>query len=180
LLTTYQKALEYVAHPSLIPDFADDIITALVRHAPDGDYSLALSYFNTVQPVLKTSHALELLFDAMARTNVTESLYYSRTHPENIRQLLFQLLISNVLDAPGSDEKSSRALELVGLPFDNLEEVWFEEFLTQGNGRNLKKSKDTLVMRKLVTGHYSDATRVKGLGGHWGTVLENVKSGMGS
>lgn len=154
-------------------------MTALVRHASDGDYTLPLSYFHTVQPILKTPEALQLLFDAMARTSVTEALYFSRTHSDAVRAQLFRQLISSVLDAPANEETAARATELVGLPFDSTEEVWFEEFLSQEDGKKLKRARDTLLMRKLVTGRYSEAIKEKSLGGRWGVVLEGVKSGLG-
>ncbi|KAF6816052.1 hypothetical protein CPLU01_13966 [Colletotrichum plurivorum] len=175
----FEKALEYIAHPSLTTDFSDEIMTALVRHSPEGDYTLPLSYFHTVQPILKTSEALELLFNAMARTSVTEAFYYSRTHAEPIKAQLFRQLVTSVLDANPSEETAARATELIGLPFDATEEEWFEQFLTQEEGKKLSKAKETLFMRKLVTGRYSDAANEKGMGGKWGAVLEGVKSGLG-
>ncbi|KAK6213112.1 hypothetical protein QIS74_09114 [Colletotrichum tabaci] len=175
----FEKALEYIAHPSLTTDFADEIMTALVRRAPDGDYTLPLSYFHTVQPILKTSAAMELLFDAMARTSVTEALYFSRTHADAVRAQLFRQLISTVIGAPANEETAARATELVGLPFDATEETWFEEYLAEGDGKKLKRARDTLLMRKLVTGRLSEAVKDKNLGGRWGVVLEGVKSGLG-
>lgn len=154
-------------------------MTALVRHAPEGDYTLPLSYFHTVQPILKTSEALELLFNAMARTSVTEAFYYSRTHSESVRGQLFRQLVSSVLSSPLSEETAARATELIGLPFDATEEEWFEEFLTQEDGKKLKRAKDTLIMRKIVTGRLSEAVQDKSLGSGWGMVQEGVKSGLG-
>ncbi|KAF9870475.1 hypothetical protein CkaCkLH20_12142 [Colletotrichum karsti] len=175
----FEKALEYIAHPSLTTDFADEIMTVLVRHAPEGDDTLPLSYFHTVQPILKTPEALELLFNAMARASVTEAFFYSRTHSESVRGRLFRQLVLSVLDSPPNDETAARATELIGLPFDATEEEWFEEYLSKEDGKKLKRAKDTLLMRKLVTGRYSDAIKDKGLGSHWGVALEGIKSGLG-
>ncbi|KAL0936775.1 nuclear pore assembly complex assembly domain-containing protein [Colletotrichum truncatum] len=175
----FEKALEYIAHPSLTTDFADEIMTVLVQHAPEGDYTLPLSYFHTVQPILKTPEALELLFNAMAGTSVTEAFYYSRTHSESVRGQLFRQLIASVLGAAPSQETAARATELIGLPLDTVEESWFEEFLTQEEGKKLRVAKDTLLMRKLVTGRYSEAVQDKSLGNRWGVVLEGIKSGLG-
>ncbi|TDZ60893.1 Protein ELYS [Colletotrichum trifolii] len=175
----FEKALEYIAHPSLTTDFADEIMTALVRHAPEGDYTLPLSYFHTVQPILRTPEALEQLFNAMAKTSVTEAFHYSRTHSESVKAQLLRQLIASVLDAPASEETAARATELIGLPFDATDEKWFEEYLTEGDGKKLKTAKDTLLMRQLVTGRYSDAVRDKSLGSRWGVVLEGLKSGLG-
>ncbi|KAF3068184.1 Protein ELYS [Trichoderma lentiforme] len=169
----FSTALEYVAHPSLVSDFADDIIIALVQNAPDGDYDLALSYFHTVQPVLKTSKALELIFGAMAQTNVTEALLYSRTYPEHAREQLFRQLIAETL----GNKASEQAGELAFLPFDPTEEAWFEEYLSTGDGRNLKKAKDTLLVRKIASDRF-DEIRTQRTSSQWGPVLEGIKSGI--
>jgi hypothetical protein len=173
-----QRALEYIAHPSLIPDFADDIITVLVRHAQGNDYSLALSYFQAVQPILKTSAALELLFDAMARTSVSEALFYSRTHPLHTRELLFRQLVATVLEGENGKEFSERASELAFLAFDPVEEQWFEEYLTTGNGKSHKKAKDTLLIRKIACDRFSELSNIR-QGGHWSGILEGIKGGIG-
>ncbi|KAF4974462.1 hypothetical protein FZEAL_8633 [Fusarium zealandicum] len=172
----FSQALEYISHPSLIPDFADDIITVLVRCASDNDYSTALSYFYAVQPILKTSAALELLFNAMAHTNVSEALFYSRTYPPHTRELLFRQLVAAVLDGQ-SEDYSDRATELAFLPFDSAEEGWFEEYLLHGNGKNHKKAKDTLLIRKIACDQFSEVSKVR-QGGHWSGVLEGIKGGI--
>ncbi|KAM0279155.1 hypothetical protein ACHAO9_011818 [Fusarium lateritium] len=172
----FSRALEYICHPSLIPDFADDIITVLVRSASDHDYSIALSYFHAVQPILKTSAALELLFDAMAHTNVSEALFYSRTYPPHTRELLFNRLIAAVLDGQ-SEDYSERATQLAFLPFDNPEEKWFEEYLLNGNGKNHKKAKDTLVIRKIACDQFADVSKIRH-GGQWAGILEGIKGGI--
>ncbi|KAH7002326.1 nuclear pore complex assembly-domain-containing protein [Ilyonectria destructans] len=174
----FARALEYIAHPSLIPDFADDIITVLVRRAQGNDYTLALSYFQTVQPILKTSAALELLFNAMARTSVSEALFYSRTHPTHTRQLLFRQLVASVLEGRAGEEFSTRASELAFLPLDSAEEEWFEEYLTTGNGKSHKKAKDTLLIRKIACDRFSEVSNQRH-GGQWAGVLEGIKGGIG-
>jgi hypothetical protein len=156
----------------LVPDFADDIVITLVQHSSDGDYDLALSYYHTVQPVLKSSKALELIFGAMAQTNVTEALLCSRTYPEYTRELLFRQLIAETLGS-----KSGQADELAFLPFDSLEEVWFEEYLSAGEGRNLKKAKDTLLVRKIASDRFGEI-RTQRTSSQWGPVLEGIKLGI--
>jgi hypothetical protein len=172
----FSRALEYISHPSLIPDFADDIITVLVRSAEDHDYSIALSYFYAVQPILKTSAALELLFNAMAHTNISEALFYSRTYPPHTRELLFQNLIAAVLDGR-TEDFSDRATELAFLPFDKSEEAWFEEYLLHGNGKNHKKAKDTLVIRKIACDQFSEVSKIRH-GGQWSGILDGIKGGI--
>lgn len=165
-----------MAHPSLTPDFADDIVVALVRHAEGNDYSLALSYYYTVQPILKTSLALELLFDAMVRTNATEALLFSRTHPEHTREQLFRRWIGGVLDG-GKGDKSGQVSQLAFMPFDAIEEAWFEEYLTKGEGRSLRRAKDTLLVRMIACDRFADVSRVKGAG-QWSGVIDGIRKGI--
>ncbi|KYK54078.1 Elys [Drechmeria coniospora] len=172
----YERALEYVAHPSLSPDFADDIVITLVRHAPGNDYSLALSYHHAVQPVLKTSLALELLFDAMARTNVTEALLFSRSHPPHTRQVLFRRLLSSILQ-PRGKEPAVDGGDIAFMPLDAAEEEWFEEHLTTGEGRSLSKAKETLLIRKIACDRFAEAGKQRS-SGPWGAVLEGIRHGI--
>lgn len=154
-----QFAVEYLTHPSLPSEFGDEIITVLIRHAQD-DYSLPLAYYHTTQPVLHTSDALSLLFDAITQTSVTEALYFSRTYPESTRRQLFEQLISIVL---GSPAEGTRLKELVGLPFDGVEEGWFSEYLTTGEGRKLKLAANAAETRLIVTGRHRGQIRIRGL-----------------
>ncbi|KAK8043791.1 hypothetical protein PG994_012629 [Apiospora phragmitis] len=172
----YAVALEHLAHPSLQAEFADDIITTLVRHgSPDEDYTLPLVYYHTVQPVLKSPQAIELLFDAMVCSNVSEALAFARTRSDAMREQLFQRLVADVLDERRGAETAERACELAALPFDAVEEGWFQDFLTTGGGKRLKAAKDTLVMRQIAVGQVSSA----GDKGSWGTVMEGFKVGSG-
>ncbi|KUI71863.1 Protein ELYS [Cytospora mali] len=175
----FNLALEDLAHPSLSQEFSDDIITTLVQNAKNEDYSFALAYYHTVKPVLNDPTALEHLFEAMARTSLTEAFYFARTHPEQARRLLFQQLIASVLEGRGSVDTATRATELVSLPLDSAEEQWFEEYLTSGDGRKLRKAKDTVLMRRMVTGRHAESMNDRNLGGQWGVVLGGFKSGMG-
>jgi len=160
-----------------MPDFADDIITTFIRHAEDD--TLALAYFHTVQPVLKTPQALELLFSAMADASISQALHYSRTYPEHTRQLLFQRLVRSVLESGAGEEAGERGVELISLPLDADEERWFEECLTTEFAKH-KKAKDTLVMRRIVTGKLGEAVAQRGLGSQWGTIIESMKQGLGN
>ncbi|QUC20976.1 uncharacterized protein UV8b_05217 [Ustilaginoidea virens] len=172
----YPKAVEYIAHPSLDPDFADDIIVTLVKHASHGDFSLALSYFYSVQPILKSSVALGLLFEAMTRTNVTEALLYSRTHPQHTREQLFRRWVSCVLDLGRGEDLPNRTSELIFMPFDAAEEAWIEEYLTVGDGRNLKRARDTLLMRKIACDRFDDVSKLRA-SGHWAAVVDGIRAG---
>lgn len=173
----FDLALQYLAHPSLSPEFADEIITVLVREGSrKGDYSLALGYYHTVQPVLKKTEAVELLFDAMAKSSVTAALHYSRTKPETMREILFRRLVVDVLEDAESDETAERACELASSPFDKSEEEWLKDVLTR-EGKKLKAARDTLLMRRIAMG---DGIGGPGLEkGSWGLIFEGFKAGNG-
>jgi hypothetical protein len=171
--TIMKQALEYIAHPSLIPDFADDIIVALVRHAPENDYRLPLAYFHTVQPIFKTSHALEFLFDAMARTSAADALCYSRTHPGHLRQLLFHRLVASALRPQSGDDVRHR--ELVALPLDADEDAWLEEHILHGEGRKLKGSRDVLLRRYIWTSRFAEASKMKGVSEEWEPTVASLR-----
>lgn len=199
----FAVALEYLAHPSLLPEFADNIITVLVRHsAGQNDYSLPLAYYAAVRPVLKTQEAMELLFEALSRTDVSEAFYYTRTLAGPARQQLFEQLIVSVLKDTGSGGSSGgssggntgigsgsggggldvagRSAELISLPLDTQEEAWLRAFLTVGEGRKLKRAKDTMIMKKIVSGDVGLSEGAnKNLGGPWGIVLQGFRQGAG-
>lgn len=115
----------------------------------------------------------------MAMTSLTEAFYFSRTKPEQTRQLLFQQLIASVLGGSGTPNTAARATELVSLPLDGAEEQWFGDFLTTGDGRKLRNAKDTVLMRRVVTGRHAESMNDKNLGSQWAAVLGGFKSGMG-
>ena len=157
-----------------MPEFADEIIIALVSHASNQDYSLALSYYYTVQPALKTSSALEHLFEAIAQTNLSEGLLFSRSCPEHTRELLFQRLIASVLDRNGPNERLN---ELALLSLDQAEEAWLEDYLANGQGKDFKKAKDTLLIRKIASDQFAEVSKIR-TGGSWATILQGIKGGI--
>ncbi|KAJ8120796.1 hypothetical protein O1611_g10272 [Lasiodiplodia mahajangana] len=171
----FELALEHLTHPSLISDFADHIITTLVQHSKEDDYTLPLAYYYTVQPSIKSPVALHSLFDAIARTSVLEAFEFTRAHADYMRRQLFQRLMFVVLDSKHGDVTASRSFELASLPFDTEEEQWFKEYLESGEGKRLKNAKDTLIMRRIATGQGA----IAGDKGKWANVLEGVKTGSG-
>ncbi|KAK3689843.1 nuclear pore complex assembly-domain-containing protein [Podospora appendiculata] len=165
----FKFALEYLAHPSLPSEFADEIITTLVCHAEDNDYSMALAYYHATQPTLQTSSALELLFGALARTSVTEALYFSRRHPAPGQEQLFRTLVASVLD-DAADAVATKGTELVSLPLSGAEEKWLQDVLVAaaGEGKGSKNARLVAQMRQIVTGRDrggGSAVALNGLGG---------------
>lgn len=147
-----------------------------MRHAPNHDDSLALSYFHTVQPILKSSVALELLFRAMTRTNAFEALLYSRTHPEHTRQVLFRQLLATILDNDQADATNQMS-DLAFLPLEPVEEAWLEEYILHGDGKSSKKAKETLLARKIAGDQFGDIAKQR-VGGHWAAVLQGIRGGI--
>jgi hypothetical protein len=98
---------------------------------------------------------------------------------------MFEMLIASVLHSPAGDRTANRAAELVNLPFTQEEEDWFEEYLTLGNGKGLKRANDTLMIWKIGTGRFKDALSVSITGGKpvnglsWETIVSGLQEGLG-
>lgn len=111
-----------------------------------------MAYYHTACPPLASGKVQKAFFGTLCRSSVTEGFYFSRKHDEINRQNYIELLIQFVLNTKGGQIRSSRAMELIGLPFDAKEEEWFEEALLRGNCRTLNAAKDTVMMRRLAVG----------------------------
>lgn len=147
--------------------------------------TLPLAYYHTVQPKLTTGRAIDELFSAIAKTSVTEAFYFSRGQAENSHRHLFEILLQTVLQHAADERMASQGVELINLPFTPDEELWFEEYLTTGEGRHLRRAKDTLMMRKIGTGRYSEVLNVDGSssrilnGLNWDIMKNGIKDGLG-
>lgn len=186
--TDLDHALEYLTHPSLVPEFADEIITALARigssssssttQASGENYSPVLAYYYTMQPVLKSAAATNVLFDAISESSVSEALRYSRARPQFMREQLFKRLVLsvvNVSEADDTEAAADRAFELTSAGLDAQEEDWFRDALLSSEGKKVRVAKDTLLMRRIARG---DAGPVSEKGA-WSSVLEGFKKGSG-
>lgn len=95
------------------------------------------------------------------------------------------MLISLVLNNSLAETVADRSVELVNLPFTAEEDAWFEDYLLRGDGRTLKKSKDTMMMRKIGTGNFTESLSLKVTnnrpiaGLDWGTLSGAVEDGLG-
>lgn len=80
---------------------------------------------------------------------------------------------------------ADRATELVKLPMTIEEEEWFNEYLTRGDGARFKKAKDTVLMRKIGTGKFTEGLEMKNIHGKniggldWNLLVAGVEHGMG-
>ncbi|KAL9591555.1 MAG: hypothetical protein Q9179_007606, partial [Wetmoreana sp. 5 TL-2023] len=154
----FEKALEFLTEPVLIPTFPEEIIYTLCTHPDQHDIRLPLAYYYTVMPAVTSSKVLEALFTNMAKTSVTEAFFWSRKQGASIHQKLFEQLISIVLDTPEGEDRARRSVELIYLPFEKEEERWFEAYLTDGEGRKIPRAKDALGVRGLAIGRTSATT----------------------
>lgn len=99
---------------------------------------------------------------------------------------MFEILISIVLHSHAGERAASRGIELLNLPFNKQEEDWFEDYLTQGEGRGLKKAKDTLMMRRIGTGRFLEALSTntetgRTAGGlNWKILQDGLQEGLGT
>lgn len=169
-----------------MPTFEDDILETLVRFSDATDLSLPLAYYHTVQPTLKTAKAVDSLFAAMAAASVTQAFYFARGQSEHVHKQLFESLITEVLGDPEvSTRLGDRSVELVNQQFSADEEQWFEEYLLNGEGRNLGLAPDTLMMRKIATGNFDEALKVDGTcnqtleGLSWDGIVDGLEDGLG-
>ena len=98
---------------------------------------------------------------------------------------MFQMLISLVLNNSSKETIADRSVELLNLPFTGEEEAWFEEYLSNGEGRQIRKASDTLLIRKIATGRFTESLAVKGVvvrtigGMDWNTLSDAVQDGLG-
>ncbi|KAL8695253.1 MAG: hypothetical protein Q9218_000291 [Villophora microphyllina] len=168
----FKEALDYLTEPILIPTFPEKIIYTLCTHREPGDNDLALAYYHTVKPAIDSYEVLEALFSTIAAGGVAGSLLWSRRHPKQIRQKLFERLITEVLDAPEGEERATRSMELIYQPFDKDEESWFEEYLTKEKGRSIPRAKDALRVRAIATGHGDAFDQGNGIRGDNGAGME--------
>ncbi|KAK4694092.1 protein ELYS, partial [Lecanoromycetidae sp. Uapishka_2] len=147
----FEKALDYLTEPALIPTFPEEILYTLCRHSST-DITLPMAYYHTVSPTITSSKVLEAYFLVLCRVSVTEAFFFSRAQGELNHRVLFEKLISFVHEKSKGANKAAIGVELISLPFDEEEESWFEDFLDEGKGGTLPGAVDTLTMRRIATG----------------------------
>lgn len=129
-----------------------------------------------MQPILKTSASLELLFEAMVRTSATEAVLFSRTFPDQTRELLFRQLLGTAF-GQNKGAEPSQAGEFLFFPFDASEDAWLEQYLTSGDGRSLKKAKDMLLVRRIACDNFAEVGKYKA-NSQWAAVLDGIRGGL--
>ena len=174
----FSKALEHLTDPSLTPTFADDILLVLLQQ-PKCDKALAMAYYVTVRPPLRDQQTLNSYFALLTQTNIIEAYNFAKQNPSH--QRLFEELVVSVHEEDASDARAQRALQLLGLPFTEEEELWFEECLLKGRAARAPGAKDSVLMRRLATGKLhagsSAVERLKGSkidGVNWEDIRETM------
>lgn len=185
----FEIALQYLAHPSLIPSFPDEIIEVLCRVSKD-DPTLSLAYYHSAQPTLSNQQTIDYLLSQLVKSSVTEAFYFTRARNEYCRQQTFELLIKLVLSQTPTDVIAERCLELINLPFTPQEERWFEEYLLLREGKTLNGAKDVLMMRSVGIGKFKEFLSLEFLslknpkkeivnGVNWNLISNAVRTGLG-
>ena len=188
----FERALDYLTEPSLIPTFPEDILNVLCRaslecgKSTDSVVPLPIAYYHTISPPVSSDRTLERYCQVLCRFSITEAFFFSRTQGERNHQVLFERLIHYVLSMSRGDGRGECALELVGLPLDGDEQSWFDDYLRHGKGAKLPGAEDTLIMRDLVVGkigHMGDLRRKQSerkIGGvSWSIIGGKAEHGQG-
>ncbi|KAE8362785.1 hypothetical protein BDV27DRAFT_146659 [Aspergillus caelatus] len=163
----FRRAIEYLTEPSIIPTFPDEILYVLtLPQLPKHDDSLVMAYYLTVSPPLASAKVQKAFFRTLCRSSITEAFYFTRNYDDLLRRNYFTQLIEFVHSTEAGETRSKRAMELIGLPFDDQEEEWFEDCLLHGNAKGLHGAKDTVMMRRLATGKLENLSAdLESLGG---------------
>ena len=147
--------MECLTDPSLTHPFAEDILYALLKHSKEP--SLPLAFYHTVQTKVTSPKVVDALFDCMCQASITEAFFFARSWDATKHRHLFERMLLSVHNAPAGQLRGQRAVEVIPLPFDELEEAWFEEYLLHGKGKGLHGAADSVIMRKIATGHQAEA-----------------------
>lgn len=127
-----------------------------------------------------------MFFQVLCRSSITEAFYFSREQSEFTHRYLFEKLIDFVLGNSSGNSQGKKCVELISLPFDEVENVWFDEYLEDGKGRKLPGANDTIIMRGLTKGdptflvdHAQNVNGRKVDGVNWVTFRESLKQSSG-
>lgn len=141
-----------------------------------------MAYYLTVSPPLASEGVQRAFFQTLCRSSITEAFFFTRNYQEMLRQAYFELLVEFVHRTEAGQIRSQRAMELIGLPFDDQEEQWLEDTLLRGSAKGLHGSKDTVMMRRLATGKLTGLSpELESLGGkkidgvNWDVLKKSMK-----
>lgn len=154
-----KQSLELLTDPSLTPTFSDQILCTLLQN-PKIDGSLAIAYYITVCPPLADQKTLNAYFSFLCDTNIVQAYNFCQMRVDSERKTLFEQLTLSAL-SPKGDQTVFRAETMIGLPFSDMEVLWFEDFLLHGRGSSCHGAKDSVIMRRIATGR--DYTELQSL-----------------
>jgi hypothetical protein len=146
----FNRAMGYLCDPSLTPTFADEIMFVLLSH-PKSSAELAMGYYVSVHPPLKSGRTLDAYFAWLVEGSVLEAYRFTKTRPTEQKRLFEELVVS-VLEEEEGERRGKRAVELIGLPLTLEEEGWFEDCLLKGRAAKCAGAKDSVLMRRLAMG----------------------------
>jgi hypothetical protein len=183
----FAEAVEYLTQPRLSPVFSAEILGTLLRAEEHG---LALAYYGAMRPPLSSPALLDAFFRALCRANLAQAFFFMRRQSPSpdVRQPLLEALIEAALSLPAGEERWAKASELIDLPFNEQEEAWFRDYLTNNSGRSLDVAQDVLIVRLMAKGDYSTAlekmNRGKASKGSyegikWENIAESLNKGLG-
>ncbi|KAF2200951.1 hypothetical protein GQ43DRAFT_441034 [Delitschia confertaspora ATCC 74209] len=191
----WETAVGFLTHPSIIPTFPDEIMSALLEFMEKGkmegemmEDGLPMAYYSATRPPLVREGVREAFVRYMTRRSVTETFYWIRARPDYEQRQLFEVMVLQTLErngVTGLEERADMVQELVGLPFNDDEEQWFEDFLVEGLGRNCPGARDTVMVRRITTGRLREAVHDSGLRGKklidldWDVLKDGLRRGLG-
>ena len=100
---------------------------------------------------------MDAYFQCVCKSSITEAFFFAKAQTLSAYRHLFEAMISFVLGSSSGKQRADRGIELIGLPFDEDEESWFEYYLLEGKGRSLFGAKDTVIMRYMALGKNEEA-----------------------
>ncbi|KAJ4404040.1 hypothetical protein N0V91_006150 [Didymella pomorum] len=199
----FATAVGSLTHPSIIPTFPDEIMLTLLEgrqklntvkvQKGEQDEVLPLAYYNCVKPPLEDQKVRNEFAKYLSRRNVTETYYWIQTRPEHEQKPLLEILIEQTLEeslyrnvvGESVYTREDKAMELVSLPFSDVEEKFIEEFLSTGKGRSYRNAEDTVMMRRIATGRLSDVVKDQDTRGrradgvNWDSLKNGIDKGLG-
>ncbi|KAI4156459.1 MAG: hypothetical protein LQ340_000274 [Diploschistes diacapsis] len=122
--------------------------------------TFATRYYHTVSPPIHTSKVLDAYFQCVCQSSITEAFHFARSQGIQNHRRLFEQMLSFILGSSSGKQRSDRAIELIGLPFDQEEQSWFQQHLLDGKGKALFGAKDTVIMRYMALGELQAAREV--------------------
>lgn len=164
----------------MVPTFPDEILYVLST-IPTEDNSLAVAYYIAASPPLASDKVLEAYFTVLCRQSVSTAYQFARKQRDNLRRKLLDQLIVTVLSMQPGEARAEKSMDMVSLPFSDVEAHWFEQCLLSGKAKGLPGAKDTAMMRTISVARFDKLDKLEPLGGRriegldWDSLKKNLK-----